>query len=334
MGIKNKRTDEQTTDTQADKHTGDENSLLIPLTLGDLNTSFVNKMKKRLKIIFNPVSGRGLSDKALQKIIQYFENYDYLLDLLKTAKRGDAFQGANDIDDNLSAIVAIGGDGTINEIVNGLHDKNIPIGIIPIGTGNRLAKELGIPRVLAKACHVIHKAKVFSMDIGYNCRRRFFLMAGIGIDAEVIRLMDTIRHGNITIVDYSRPIIRTIIDYAFPKISVIVDGRMIEEDARFVFIGNGQGYFGPIRFTYLARVNDGNFDICIMKGRHRFHIPKYIIGAFTRTLRSFSDVIYLRGKDVIVTSDSKVSYQLDGDAGGLLPASFHLIPNAVRFLIP
>lgn len=291
-------------------------------------------MKKRLKIIFNPVSGRGLSDNTLKDIIQYFENYDYQVNLLKTAKRGDAFQGANNIDDNLSAIVAIGGDGTINEIVNGLHDKNIPIGIIPIGTGNLLAKELGIPRTLSKACQVIHKAKAFSMDIGYNCGRRFLLMAGIGIDAEVVRLMDTIRHGNITIVNYSRPIIRTLIDYAFPRISVVVDGRMIENDARFVFIGNGRGYFGPIKFTYLARVNDGNFDICIMKGRHRFHIPKYIIGAFTRTLRSFSDVIYLAGKEVIVTSNSKACYQLDGDPGGVLPASFHLIPNAVRFLIP
>ncbi|MGR3178153.1 MAG: diacylglycerol/lipid kinase family protein [Candidatus Anammoxibacter sp.] len=291
-------------------------------------------MKKRLKIIFNPVSGSGLSDKKLEMLIRDFKNHNYNVELLKTCGKGDAERFAAGADDTTSVIVTIGGDGTINEVVNGLQKKRIPIGIIPRGAANVLAKELGIPGNIKKACRVICKGKTICMDLGYDLKKYFTLMAGIGLDAEVVNYLDSARKGNITFASYGIPIVKAISRYTFPDITIEVDGNLIARNATCIFVSNVKGYVGPVKFAYLAKINDGKFDICIIKAKRKLDLPKFIFGALTRTLRSFSDVIYLRGKDVKVTSKSNALYQLDGDPGGSLPARFLLKPNAVEFLAP
>ncbi|MGR3317732.1 MAG: diacylglycerol/lipid kinase family protein [Candidatus Anammoxibacter sp.] len=291
-------------------------------------------MKKRLKVIFNPVSGLGLSEKRLEMLIWDFRNHNYDVELLKTCGKGDAGRFAAGTDDTTSVIVVIGGDGTINEVVNGLQGTHIPIGIIPRGTANVLAKELGISRNIKKACRVICKGKTICMDLGYDFKKYFFLMAGIGIDAEVVNYLDSARKGNITSASYGIPIVKAVSRYSFPDMTIEVDGKLISQKATCIFVSNVKGYIGPAKFTYLAKVNDGQFDICIIKAKRRCDLPKYIFGAVTRTLHNFSDVIYLRGKDVKITSESDALYQLDGDPGGSLPARFRLMPNAVKFLAP
>ena len=291
-------------------------------------------MKKKLKIIFNPISGSGLDSEKLKHIKQYFRDHNYILRWSTTKKKGDATLFAKEIDDSFFAVIVIGGDGTINEVVNGLQGRQIPIGIIPQGTGNLLAKELEISQSIEKACSVIKKSKTISMDLGYDTKRYFFLMAGIGMDAEIVYAINAARKGNISMSTYIMPIIKTIINYRLPRVTVMVDGNIVEKDASFVFVSNVKGYFGPVRFAYLAKTNDGQFDICILKGRKKLHILKYIIGAATGTLRLFSDVVYLRGRSIIVDGNPSIQYQLDGDPGGNLPARFEIIPAPVRFFVP
>lgn len=291
-------------------------------------------MEKRLKIIFNPIAGSGGVKNKIKKAKQYFEKYNYKVDLLETQKKGDASRFARDHNDDIDAIVALGGDGTINEVINGARMSNVPIGIIPGGTSNLLAYELGIPTAVDKACRIIRAGKTFSMDSGYDTTRYFNLMAGIGMDAEVVKVIDSNRKGNISFATYALPILKTVFNYEFPSLSVKVDGRHIADNAAYVFVSNVKSYIGPVRFAYLAKPNDGKFDICIIKGKGKLKIPKYIFGAITGTLRCFSDVIYLRGTDVEVYSDSKVIYQLDGDPGGCLPARFTLAHKAIKFLVP
>ena len=291
-------------------------------------------MKKRLKFILNPVSGYGILNGKFEILTQYFKKQNYHIDLLTTGCKGDAKRFAEDTDCTISAVVAIGGDGTINEVINGLYGKDIPVGIIPCGTNNLLAKELGIPRNIKKACLIISTGKTKHIDLGYDFKRYFFLMAGIGIDAEVVNHVDSCRKGNITLANYIVPITKAVALYKLPKILVEVDGKLVTKNAAFLFVSNVKGYYGPVRFTYLAKINDGQFDICIMKAKKKLDMLKYIFGATTRTLRNFSDVIYLRGKDVKISSKSNVFYQLDGDPGGSLPVRLRVIPKAIKVLIP
>ncbi len=291
-------------------------------------------MGKRLKVIFNPIAGRGSIDKKLERIVSHFETYNYKVDLLRTTKKGDAGRFAGECNEGVTAVVAVGGDGTINEVINGLRDQDVPVGIIPGGTSNLLAGELGISSSVEKACDIICNGKTYTMDLGFDKERHFSLMAGIGIDAEVVREIDSVRSGNISKLSYVIPIIKTIFSYKYPSISVEVDGKHIVSDAAYVFVSNVKSYIGPVKFTYLAESNDGKFDICIIKGKGRYKIIKYIFGAITRTLLNFSDVIFLRGNEVGVSSDSEVLYQLDGDPGRALPARFILKPEAVKFFVP
>lgn len=291
-------------------------------------------MKKRLKVIFNPVAGSGVAKTRINRVIDNFKNYGSEVDIFETKKKGDALRFARDKNTNISAVIAMGGDGTINEVVNGLQTQNVTLGIIPGGTSNLLAHEMGIPSSVDKACNIINRGKIYRMDLGYDSNRYFCLMAGIGIDAEVVNVLDSCRKGNISFATYLLPIIRTIIKYDYPGIAVTVDGKDVAKDAAYVFVSNVKSYIGPVKFTYLAKSNDGKFDICIIKGKGKYKIPKYVFGAVTRTLRSFADVIYLRGNEVDVFSDSKVLYQLDGDPGGCLPGNFILKHKAVKLLVP
>lgn len=292
-------------------------------------------MKKRIRIIFNPVSGIGFSDTKLQTLAQRFEHYGYDVEVLQTRTRGDARRFACDSDNAIYAITAVGGDGTINEVLNGLGQKMIPVGIVPRGTSNVLAKELGIPLDFKKACDVICRGKLMAMDLGRTSNNKAFaLMAGVGIDADAVNYLDLNRRGNITVASYCVPVIKAVSRYRFPRMTVEVDGKVISREATVTFIGNVKGYYGPVRFTYLAKVDDGRFDICIIRAKSRIGIPKYIFGAVTRTLRSFADVIYVRGKEVKITSESDVLYQMDGDPGGRLPATFHTTPGAVKIFVP
>ncbi len=289
---------------------------------------------KKLLIILNPIAGKGISKKLLHTILGFFKDRDYVVDFCETKRRGDARKAVQCLTDDDYKIIIMGGDGTFNEVINGLRNWKIRIGIIPTGTANVLAKELKIPFDIINACEVITQENELKLDLGKNEKGYFALLGGVGLDAMVVKDLNLRRVGNISYFSYAIPIIKNLLNYKYPKVSVEVDGKLIEDNAGLVFVGNTRSYAGPIEVTSYAKVNDGAFDVCIVKMKNRLSILKYIWRAFIRTLPESKDVMYTTGKIVSVTSDLNVPYQIDGEFAGYVPTMFEIIPKAVPVIVP
>lgn len=292
------------------------------------------KMQKKLFIILNPIAGKGVSEKLLHKIIGFFKDRGYPVDFYKTKQRGDARKAVQCLSGEDHIIIIMGGDGTINEVLNGLENRKVKLGIIPTGTANVLAKELKIPLDIMNACEVITQENELRLDLGKNDRGYFILVAGVGIDAMVVKDLSTGRKGNISFFSYTAPIIKNLLNYKYPKLSVEVDGELIENNAGLVFVGNTKCYGGSIEVTSHAKANDGVFDICIVKIKSRLSILYLMCRALMRILPESKGVVYTKGKVVSVTSDTQVPYQMDGDFAGYIPTMFEIVPNAVPVLVP
>ena len=266
-------------------------------------------MSTKLKLIMNPIAGGGYALKILPEVLRILERNAYDVELFKTSMRGDAQKSAADPSDDCQVVVAMGGDGTVNEVVNGVLDsgRDVSVGIIPIGTANVLARELSVPIDYEKSCNIIIKGNTKRMDVGRDEHRYFFLMSGVGFDAEVLKLLESSRTGGISMLTYTIPILKTFWNYDFPRFLVEVDGKPLGEGAGFMLVSNTRRYTGPFIITNQFRI------------AHRF-----------------DDVTYVRGKEVNVQSlhHKNVPYQMDGDSGGILPQKFTVVPAALSILAP
>ncbi len=295
-------------------------------------------MPKKLKLILNPIAGGGYALKILPRVVGILERRGYKVDVFKTSRRGDAQQAAADPPDECSVVVAMGGDGTVNEVVNGVlsSGRDVPVGIIPLGTANVLARELRVPLDYEQACYVIARGCTRRIDVGRDEHRYFVLMAGVGFDAEVVKIIESNRKGSISMLTYAIPILKAFWRYDFPEFSVEVDGRPMGEGAGSVFISNTRRYTGPLIITNRARVDDGELDVFIFRAGGRLKLLKYAVGVLFWMADRFYDVAYIRGKEVKVSSlngDKEVAYQIDGDLGGKLPQRFSVVPSALSVLV-
>ncbi len=291
-------------------------------------------MQKKLLVILNPLAGKGISKKHINRTLKFFKDRGYMVDFYETKDQGDARKAVQRLNNDCHIIVIMGGDGTINEVLNGLRNWKTRLGIIPIGTANVLAKELKIPFDVMSACEVITQENELKLDLGKNEKGYFVLIAGVGLDATIVKDLSTRRNGNISYASYTIPIIKNLLGYKYPKLSVKVDGKLIENNAGLVFVGNTKSYGGPIEVTSYAKANDGTFDVCIVKIKSRLSILILMWNALMRTLPESKDVKYIKGKIVSITSDLRVPYQMDGDFAGYVPTIFEIIPNVAPILVP
>ena len=296
-------------------------------------------MTKKLQLIVNPISGGGYSLKILPDVVWILEQSGCEVEVFKTSGRGDAQRAASGVSDGYSAVVAMGGDGTINEVVHGLLDsgRDVPVGLIPLGTANVLARELGVPLDYKQACHVIAGGNTRRIDVGRDEKRHFVLMAGIGFDAEVVRIIEAGRSGGISVFTYAMPILKTFWNYNYPRFSVEVDGRSLGEASGSMFISNVRRYTSPLVITNKAKVDDGELDVLIFRESGRLKMLKYTLGILLWRADWFSDVTYVTGKEIKITPLDKtkeLAYQIDGDLGGIAPQKFYVVPAALSVLVP
>lgn len=301
---------------------------------------------RKVKIIANPISGRGMGLKAIPHLRRGFRECGFDVEVIVTERAGQARQACWALEKNVAAIVAIGGDGTLNEVVNGIGDQKVPIAVYATGTANCIAKEFEIPRHPELFCRMVAEGKTVDLDVAdwSSCgsasgsespqRRRFHSFAGVGFDAKVVEELSKHRTGAIAMSTYAGPIAKALRDYDWPAIRVEVDGEEIATHAGLVIISNIKGY-AVMEVAGAASASDGLLDVCIFQTRTWRALIRYAFGAFTKTHTKDRDVLYVQGKQVKLTADREgVPLQVDGDAGGALPAEIRVLPQAVRFIVP
>jgi len=264
------------------------------------------------------------------------------VEVIETGHPGDASRIASEAR-SVDALVAVGGDGTINEVANGYPPSGgPPLAVIPSGTANVLAKEIRLPRRPARLADVISDGREISWDLGVvrPANRRFLLFVSAGFDAQVVHDFHRRRDGRIRMSDYLIWGVRTYLGFRIPRIRVELDGAVAAEEAAWVIVSNVRSYGGPIVFTPGAKFDDGRFEVMIQRRRHRVDTA-HLFGA---SLLAWATGIEARPADVTLhaarrvslsSADGRpVSLQIDGDPGGFLPAELVIIPGGVKILAP
>ena len=254
--------------------------------------------------------------------------------LRTTAERGDARRIAKEaVAEGFENIVAAGGDGTINEVVNGVACSGARMGILPLGTVNVLAKEIGIPQGnLPAAWEIIEKGKFLPLDLPLANDQYFIQLAGVGLDAEVVRQTPLDAKKTLGPLSY----ILTLVQLAAakpPKVIVETEGWPTREGC-FALIGNGRLYGGPFPIFKRASLHDGLLDVVLFKNQSHWDVIRYVQAIAFGTHSELPDVEYFQTPSVRVRGSGDVPVELDGELAGSLPCEFRISSAKLNVLAP
>lgn len=289
-------------------------------------------MRRRIAAIVNPVSGRHSMVRTVGKIGGEIKRAGGRFDVRTTMGLGHATVLASELAREVDALLIVGGDGTVCEVVNGLIDHPVPIAILRTGTENLLACEIDMPTEPRGLAHRLLHGTTHALDVGVVNGRRFLAVAGAGFDAECVLRMSRLRRGHITHADYFWPIWRSFWAYRFETLSIEVDGTEVFSDRGFAILGVIGRYSLGMRILDRARFDDGLLDLCIFPCRSRRELVAHAVRVFSGRHNRGSHTLYHQGRRIRITSPSHVPLQADGDAAGELPAECSILPNAVPFL--
>lgn len=282
----------------------------------------------KILVILNPAA-RGQRAKSLREKIQALSLKAVVRE---TVQPGDAKAMARlGVDEGFRVIVAAGGDGTINEVVNGMGGSRAMLGILPAGTMNVFAMELGIPSSLDAAWRIIEEGHVRRIDLPVADGEYFVQLAGAGLDAEVVRNTPLDSKKMLGPLSYVLSLAQLTARKP-PQIHLKL-GDGMEREGCFVLIGNGRYYGGPLMLFKNAKLDDGLLDVVIFKNQSPWDTMRYIHAILTGSHEKLDDVEYLQTPSVSLSSKSPVSVELDGEIAGRLPRHFSLRPRGLNVLV-
>ncbi len=287
--------------------------------------------------IVNPKSGATCTKMMGRRFERYLVKRGYEIRGSITTSLSHACELATDaaVDYDCAMVVAAGGDGTIREVAHGLEGSDKPLLIMPSGTENLLANELGFDEKFKTLIRTFEAGYIRPLDLGNVNGRCFTSIAGFGFDGEVVKRVSEQRDGHINHFDYFWPIWRTFWGYEFSPMKVEVDGEEIYDGPGLVFVGNISRYAVGLQLLHYADFSDGLLDICIYKCASRLHLIKHSIMTIFKHHADCRDVIYRQGKKINVSSNvNTIRTEIDGDPGPVLPVEINVIPHAVNCIVP
>ena len=287
----------------------------------------------RVVIIVNPIAGGGRGPSEALDVERRLAAAGFSVERVETRAAGDAERFAREAAASRAAIVlACGGDGTINEAVQGLAGTDTALAVMPLGTANVLARELNVFDGPSAVAGAILSGRRRRFDLGRANGRYFICFASLGFDAFVTEQMAKSRRGSISYLTYLAPTWRAFMDYPFTPLRVTVDGRRLEAGAYHVVIGNVRGYGGPFSVIPAAKPDDGQLDACVFRGTGRGWLVWHMAAMAAHVHHRVGNVEMVRGSRIEVECDAPVAMQFDGDFKGHGPVVFETVPRAVTVL--
>ena len=252
----------------------------------------------------------------------------------ETTSAGDAeLMARRGAKEGFKKIVAAGGDGTINEVVNGLAGTNATLGLLPIGTMNVFATELGLPVHDLELCWNIIKAdNTRAVDLPKANQKFFVQLAGVGLDAQVVKETSAQLKRNFGPLSYLISAAQ-IAARQPPRLFIHSEDAPIKEGS-FVLIGNGRLYGGPFPFFKHAVIDDGKLDVIVFKSLGYLEIIKYLQDVVFSSEIRVPEIEYFQTERLRVESEQSVPVELDGELVGNCPVEFSLDQRSLRVLVP
>lgn len=267
-------------------------------------------MKKSILFIINPISGGKSKLNFPQQAGNYLDQSLFDSEFIFTEKAGHAQQiVAENLDKDI--LVAVGGDGTINEIASALEGSGKWMGIIPCGSGNGLARAIGIPLKEGNAVSRLNRLRHTLIDSGTLNDRKFFNMAGIGFDAHISKAFA--EHTGRGLVGYVQTTFREISNYRSQNYMLEIDGKRYERNAFMISIANSSQYGNNAHIAPFASVSDGLLDICIIKPFPLYSFPMMGYRMFSKTAHKSKFVEIIQGREIRIIRESAGAVHVDGE---------------------
>lgn len=292
---------------------------------------------KRARIIYNPTSGRELFRKHLPEVLEKMERAGFETSCHATIAEGDATVAAADaVRRNFDLIVAVGGDGTLNEVVSGVSvfESRPKIGLIPMGTTNDFARAVHIPRDINKAVDIIIEGSSIPVDVGLMNDRHFINIAGGGRLTELTYEVPSKLKTMLGQMAYYLKGIEMIPSIRSSKVRIEYDGQVFDDHAMMFLIGLTNSVGGFEKLAPDASINDGKFTLLILKELNMAEFIRVASLALRGEHLSDPHVIYAKASEISVTSDERVLLNLDGEYGGILPATFKNLARHIEVMVP
>lgn len=292
--------------------------------------------RTRAVVIFNPNAGQaGMVEQMVREACDVWRQAGWTIELRPTKAAGDATRIAQEAaTEGYTLVIAAGGDGTVNEVVNGLVGTTVALGTLPIGTVNVWAREIGMPLQPRAAARALLDAQPRRIDVGRADDRYFLLMASIGFDATVAATVRSDQKRMLGAFAYVIQGLKIAFRYEGVRARITIDGKAIRGRYLMVVLGNSQLYGGVVKLTAEAVIDDGLLDVCVIKGRTLRAAPLRMWSILRRRYANDRKILYYRARQVTFAAEQPVDVQVDGDHIGNMPTNFAIVPGGLIALIP
>ncbi|MDQ4076320.1 MAG: diacylglycerol kinase family lipid kinase [Chloroflexota bacterium] len=292
-------------------------------------------------LVFNPAAGQRTVRAHLRNVVGYLAEHGWVVEWKETTPEVSATELAKEaVAHDAEVVIAAGGDGTINGVVNGLvGHPNVRLGILPTGTANVWAWESGVANIsllgpnLEVAGRVLVEGTTLLMDVGKADDRYFLIMAGAGLDGLVIQRVDLKAKRYWGALAYAWTAVREALKYRGATVRIRVDGVEIVRNAWLVTISNSKLY-ALVPLAMDASVTDGLLDVGIFAGRSWPQFLRHTINVILRRHMRDPEVEFLRGREIRITSSPQLPVHVDAEPLGSTPMTFTVVPRALHVIVP
>lgn len=285
---------------------------------------------EKIVFIVNPIAGGGRTKKLLPMIDQKMKEkgIDYKI-ILTTGPKDATNIAIKCLEEGYDKIVAVGGDGTVNELALGiLNYGKGTLGILPSGTGNDLARTLNIPKEPEKAIDFILKGKGKKIDVGMVNDKFFLNIASIGFDSETVKTNERIKMKFKSGLSYIISLFITLFKYKYMKVEIDIDDLTTKTEILLLAVANGKYYGGGVKILPMADIEDGYFHVCLIKKVPKlkllFLLPTIINGSHVK-IKKYVNIF--KAKEIKVRTNANSFLNIDGELNNLKEETQFSISN-------
>jgi diacylglycerol kinase (ATP) len=289
---------------------------------------------KKVFFIINRFSGTGYQDSIEGRIIDACAAHNYGCTIEYTQQRGHATELAQQaVAEKFDMAFAVGGDGTVNEVAQGLIGSHVAMGILPKGSGNGLARHLGIPMKFTSALKQLKSSQLINMDTMLINGKLSVNVSGIGFDGHVAGMFG--KNGKRGLAGYTKLVLKEFVSYKELEARVVVDGTLHLANSFIIALANSSQFGNNARVAPLASVCDDLIDVCFIRKVPFSHLVGFATKMFTGTLDRSSLVKIYKGKKISIQFPAPVAFHIDGEPQE--PASsfdVHIDSGRLKMLVP
>jgi len=319
------------------------------------------------ELIYNPYGGQVVVRHELEGVVAFLSRRGWTVTWRETSKPIEATELARHaVRRGAKVVIAAGGDGTVNEVANGLLDTDAALGVLPVGITNAWALQMGIPalnpmlpsarvvklvadleeriarplpanyyrRVLLDAAQVLVEGRTVAVDVGEVSGRYFLMWAGIGLDAAIVESISLKEKRALGSWAYLLPTLGTVRRYSSTDVWLNLDGKVIKVSTPLIVVSNIQLYGGMLAIGAKARLNDAKLDVCVFKGDGFFTFVQHALKVLSRQHLRDPKMEYYQCSEIVVESARALPVHVDGEPFTETPVAIRTVPSALKVIVP